>query len=188
MQDSHQDLGPDFTIWGDLRFQVEDFTPKGGGDKFAQILCFADVSWSNRRYSNILLLNLDIHEYQENEWEVQAEFSSLLPYMQPVEAFRTFLVEQMKKFLETISETDKHSPWSPIWMGIMNYVRELEDFDETRAILSQVRSSVERLQRRLRNASAEERGKIGRTAFRMLEALELAPITQKGFVHKESML
>ncbi len=177
-------------MWGDLRIQAQEFKSVGGGDKIAQILCFADVSYQHRWYEDILLLKLEVEGSQEGGWGVKETFSFLVPYMKPVYSFRIALIKGLEKFLETIPEADRRSPWSPLWMGVRQFTNSLRDFSEARELLSQVRSEVEHRQRCMKTGQEvvfEEQVQIKEMAKRLLSELGCTPKTEQRFQWKKSI-
>ena len=170
----------DFTIRGDLRMQ-EQHWKQCNGMKSAQVLCFADIEWSGTEFLNVLLLKLDIEGDQEDGWKVKDDFAASFPYMKPVRAFRKYLANQLVNFVGDLPTA--RSPWCPLWMGVNQYVNELQAFDETRSLLGQL-SSIHQAYGRKRghhSTRADELQAIKDMTRSLLLAVDVKPGTDRPF-------
>jgi hypothetical protein len=172
----------DFTILGDLSIQSESWEiPRQM--KGAQVLCFADVECNGHRYDRILLLQLEILGCQEDGWEVHDSYTYLLPYMKNVPAFREHIAGELRRYANRLPEGRKCSPWDPVWMGIVQYTDDnLFNFDDTKALLGQLRSLSVSNSRTLPKAVSETRGRIERETRAALKAFGVTPVTDRAFV------
>lgn len=175
----------EFTICGDLRITANKY--RVNADKTAQILCFADIEYRGMSLENILLLKLDIFGSVDTFWNVDDEFSTLVPYMKSVTSFRAYFIRQLIKFRIESPDCEDRSPTCPLWMGIGSYIRELDDFSEAQSLLKQVQQSCGEILRRMKdkNGYAEYNEEFGlNIANQLLAALGATPSNRRPFLNE----
>ena len=120
---------------GELRSTVTRFN-----DIASEITIFGDVSYNGEEYTNLPLVRLHIEHIDPDEDGgviVNDEYSSFLPYLKPIKAFREALGQELNRLNSELGY--------PVNLGIKEYLEELRSFSEIKSMVREVKSRVNRL-------------------------------------------
>ena len=169
-----------FTIIGNLRWEAKVFKSVSG-DRIGQLELRADIEYQGQRHSDVIFLLLEIGGSMDTDWWVNDQFPAFLPYLKPVKAFRQYLIDQLQAILLQLPEASQQSPFCPLWMGIGTYIAMLENFNETRSLIAQLKQEVERLLRdNKRNEGVSEEAMLKKLQ-EVFEVLGVEPKTEQLF-------
>lgn len=121
---------------GEFRSAVTRFN-----DIASEITVYGDVSCNGEEYENLPLVRLlvELIDCGEGDGEVMVteEYSSLLPYLKPIEAFREALGQELHRLNSEMGY--------PVNLGIKEYLKELRSFSEIKSLVREVKSRINRM-------------------------------------------
>lgn len=129
-----------------------------------EIVIIGSLFYNNMDYRDVKILHLTI-ESDEDNVHIWDEFFPLVPYLKPIRTFRNFLHP-------ILSELAKHDEWV-IRRGAAKYLYDLNGFSETRYLLKQARSCMDKIKSEAKGAE--------QIARKILEIVDVFPNTDNKF-------